>query len=163
MCVLYDTYVRYLTAVCARYISDDDDLKDVLQEAFVRVYTAIGDFEYRGAGSLRGWLSRIAVNQALKHLRDDKMLRVPLDGACDDLTDDTPDTDDIPSEVIYEMIRQLPTGYRAVFNLYVIEDYSHREISQMLGISESTSASQLHRAKALLAARIREYRNNAIK
>lgn len=163
MRVLYDTYVRYLTAVCARYITDDDDLKDVLQEAFVRVYTAIGDFEYRGAGSLRGWLSRIVVNQALKHLRDDKMQRVPLDDQCESIADEAPDADDIPSDVIHRLIRELPAGYRAVFNLYVIEEYSHREISQMLRITESTSASQLHRAKALLAARIREYRNNGIK
>lgn len=155
---VYDTYARYLTAVCARYIADDDDVKDVLQEAFIRIYDAAGSFEYRGSGSLKGWLTRIVVNQALKHLRDNKALFVPLSPQQEDIAEEDADTEQIPAEVIHKMIRELPDGYRAVFNLYVLEQRSHKEIAALLGISESTSASQLHRAKALLAFKINKYR-----
>lgn len=155
---VYDTYARYLTAVCARYIADDDDIKDVLQEAFIRIYDAAGSFEYRGSGSLKGWLTRIVVNQALKHLRDNKALFVPLSPQQEDIAEEDADTDQVPTEVIHNMIRELPDGYRAVFNLYVLEQRTHKEIAALLGITESTSASQLHRAKALLASKINKYR-----
>lgn len=155
---VYDAYARYLTAVCTRYIADDDDVKDVLQEAFIRIYDAAGSFEYRGSGSFKGWLTRIVVNQALKHLRDNKALFVPLSPQQEDIAEEDADTEQIPAEVIHKMIRELPDGYRAVFNLYVLEQRSHKEIAALLGISESTSASQLHRAKALLAFKINKYR-----
>lgn len=154
----YDAYARYLTAVCTRYIADDDDVKDVLQEAFIRIYDAAGSFEYRGSGSFKGWLTRIVVNQALKHLRDSKTVFVPLSPQQENLADEDPDTEQVPAAVIHKMIRELPDGYRAVFNLYVLEQRSHKEIAALLGISESTSASQLHRAKALLASKINKYR-----
>lgn len=155
---VYDAYARYLTAVCARYIADDDEVKDVLQEAFIHIHDAAKSFEYRGSGSFKAWLTRIVVNQALKHLRDCKAVFVPLSPQQEDLADEDPDTDQVPVEVIHSMIRELPDGYRAVFNLYVLEQRSHKEIAALLGITESTSASQLHRAKALLASRINKYR-----
>lgn len=155
---VYDAYARYLTAVCTRYIAYDDDVKDVLQEAFIRIYDAAGSFEYRGSGSFKGWLTRIVVNQALKHLRDSKTVFVPLSPQQENLADEDPDTEQVPAAVIHKMIRELPDGYRAVFNLYVLEQRSHKEIAALLGISESTSASQLHRAKALLASKINKYR-----
>ena len=155
---VYDAYARYLTAVCARYIADDEDVKDVLQEAFIRILDAAGSFEYRGSGSFKAWLTRIVVNQALKHLRGCKAVFVPLSPGQEDLAEEDPDTDQVPAEVIHRMIRELPDGYRAVFNLYILEQRSHKEIAALLGISESTSASQLHRAKALLASKINKYR-----
>ena len=82
-------------------------------------------------------------------------------GIADTAADSPPDIDDIPAGVVTEMIRHLPEGYRMVFNLYVIEGRSHKEISRMLGIKEDTSASQLHRAKAMLAKQITEYRNKS--
>lgn len=155
---VYDAYARYLTAVCSRYIADDDDVKDILQEAFIRIYDAAASFEYRGSGSFKAWLTRIVVNQALKHLRGCKTVFVPLSPQQEDLADEDPDTDQVPAEVIHKMIRELPDGYRAVFNLYVLEQRPHKEIAALLGITESTSASQLHRAKALLASKINKYR-----
>ncbi len=160
MRMVYDAYARYLTGVCARYIVDDNNLKDVLQEAFVRIYDAAPGFEYRGPGSLKGWMARIVVNQALKHLRDNKALFVPITEQQEDIPEDDPDTEDVPASEIYRMIRELPEGYRTVFNLYVVEGRSHKEISTLLDIGESTSASQLHRAKVLLASKIREYQRN---
>ena len=153
---LYDRHIRYLTGVAARYV-DDDELRDVLQESFVKIYTSIGRFEHRGVGSLRAWLTRIVVNVALDHLRQGA--KTSPFTQYEDLAEDTePEVEDVAIEVIHRFIRELPPGYRTIFNLYVFEEQSHREIAQRLGISESTSASQLHRAKALLAQKIKEYK-----
>ena len=154
---LYDRHIRYLTAVAARYV-DDGVLRDVLQESFVKIYTSIPRFEHRGTGSLRAWLSRIVVNVALDHLR--QSAKSSPFSQTEDMAeeDEDPDVDNIAIEVIHRFIRELPTGYRTIFNLYVFEEQSHHEIAQRLGISESTSASQLHRAKAILARKIKEYK-----
>lgn len=155
----YDSYSGYLTAVCCRYISASDDVKDVMQESFVKIFGSIGRFEYRGDGSLRGWAVRIVVNESLKWLEERKRLRVITDA--DDIAEktesDMPDPENIPTSAILDMIRSLPDGYRTVFNLYVFEQKSHREIAAMLNIAESSSASQLHRAKGLLAKQIKKY------
>ena len=139
---LYRLHVRYLSALCSRYLTNDEDIKDVLQEAFIKIFTLIGDFEYRGTGSLRGWMARITLNETLK-------LDVP---------DSDLDTGDIPTDVLFGFVRELPEGYRTVFNLYVIDGKSHKEIAAMLGIKENTSASQLFKAKAMLARKIKQYR-----
>lgn len=154
---LYDRHIRYLTAVAARYV-DDDELRDVLQESFVKIYTSIGRFEHRGAGSLRAWLSRIVVNVALDHLRHSAKSSAftPSEDVTEEMTE--PEIEDVDIGVIHGFIRELPSGYRTIFNLYVFEEQSHNEIAQRLGISESTSASQLHRAKAILARKIKEYK-----
>lgn len=156
MRTLYDRHIGYLTAVGQRYV-DDESLRDVLQESFIRIYTSISRFEYRGEGSLRAWMVRIVVNEALKSLKASSQRTVPLDGR-ERIEEEEPPTDDVPIEVIHRLIRELPEGYRTVFNLYIFEQYSHREIASMLGIGENSSASQLHRAKSLLARKIKEYK-----
>ena len=153
---LYARHIRYLTGVAARYV-DDGELHDVLQESFIKIYTAIGRFEYRGAGSLRAWLSRIVVNVALDHLRHSAKTS-PFTQYEDIAQEEEPEVEDVPIEIIHRFIRELPPGYRTIFNLYVFEEQSHHEIAQRLGISESTSASQLHRAKAILAQKIKKYK-----
>lgn len=160
MRAVYSSYVRYLSAVCARYIPNDEDVKDVLQESFLRIFDGIGSFEYRGKGSLKGWLTKITINEALKFIRrNDKIEFVDISSHQDIQPDEEPDIDSVPSSVIFRLIRELPDGYRTIFNLYVIENRSHKEIAALLGIKESTSASQLHRAKSLLATKIRQYNN----
>lgn len=161
MDVLYAEYANLLTAVCARYISDDDDVRDVLQEAFIKVFTTIGTFEYRGAGSLKAWLSRIVVNESLLWLRQRR--RSPIDrmeADPPDLPDDDPETAGLSSDELTQLVRQLPDGYRAVLNLYVVEGKSHKEIAKLLGIKPDSSASQLHRAKNLLARIIKDYKRH---
>ncbi|MGM9734792.1 MAG: RNA polymerase sigma factor [Candidatus Cryptobacteroides sp.] len=157
---LYDRYAGYLTAVCSRYIENKEDIRDLMQESFIRIFSSIRSFEYRGEGSLKAWMSRIVTNTALRHIRDD--IRKGIISIDDDIPDfpdeDIPEISDIPPSVIQEMIRRLPEGYRTVFNLFVFEEKSHREIADLLGIKENSSASQLHRAKALLAGWITEYR-----
>ncbi len=160
MRTVYSTYVRYLTALCSRYIPNDEDVKDVLHDSFLKIFSGISSFRYRGKGSLKGWLAKITVNEALKFLQRKRRMEFVDISECDtDIADCEPDVDSIPSSVIFRLIRELPDGYRTIFNLYVIENKSHKEIAALLHIKESTSASQLHRAKLLLAEKIRQYNN----
>ena len=159
---LYGLYAGYLNAVCSRYIPDREAAKDVLQDSFVRIFSSAGTFRYRGEGSLKAWMKKIVVNGALKYLQKssrncfvtglDNFQDIPDDGFDEDYGMNA-----VSPAVIQEMIRKLPDGYRTIFNLYVFEDKSHKEIAKILNIKENSSASQLHRAKALLAKWIREY------
>ena len=156
---LYDCYSGYVMAICLRYLSDSDAAADALQDTFVKILTRIDGFEYRGEGSLKAWIGKIAANEALIHLK-----RQPLIFT-DHLPDvseepEEPDVGKVPLDVLYRMIGDLPAGYRAVFNLYVFEQQSHHEIARKLNISEGTSASQLLRAKRQLARKIKEYIKN---
>lgn len=158
-------YAGFLTTICSRYIADDDDVKDVLQDTLLSIISNIDKFEYYGKGSLKAWAARIAVNESITFMRNKKRLDLtPLQRDIAEITeeyeDDCPDINDIPPDVIQEMIRSLPDGYRTVFNLYVVDGKSHKEIAQLLNIKETTSASQLHRAKHLLIRKIEQYRNN---
>lgn len=161
MRALYDSQVQYLSAVCRRYLTDEDDVKDVLQESFVKIFSSLRKFSWRGEGSLRAWMKRIVVNEALMVLRRASRLdTVPVsDSSVESVGEEEPQTDGIPMAVLQKMIRELPDGYRTVFNLYVLEGMSHKEIASLLGISEGASYSQFSRARARLAAKIKEYRN----
>ena len=154
----YSLYAERLTAICSRYIPDKDDMKDVFQESLIRIFTHISDFSYRGEGSLQAWASKIIINEALNFLKETKRHELLLlDDAVEEPEDDDPPIEEIPPDEIQRMVSQLPTGYRTVFNLYVFEDKSHQEIASLLGIKERSSASQLSRAKNLLAKMIRDY------
>lgn len=157
---IYRKHVRYLSALCSRYITEDEDIKDVLQESFIKIFTSLDSFKYRGEGSLKAWIVKITLNETLKFVRNNS--RLPIDSIDDKDTNiadgDSMETEDIPTDVLHQFIRGLPDGYRTVFNLYVIDDKSHKEIAQLLGIKENTSASQLHKAKSMLAQKIKHYR-----
>ena len=156
-------YVHHLKAVCTRYVTDSDDASDVLQETLISIVTHISDFHYLGQGSLKAWATRIAVNESLNYIRRNRRQELTLqEQYIDDIAEEEedPPIEDIPPEVIQQMVRQLPTGYRTVFNLYVFEDKSHQEIAQLLGTSVKTSISQLHKAKNLLAQMIQTYHDN---
>ena len=160
---LYDRYSSFLAATCARFLPDQGDQKDVLQDGFVKIFSSLDKFDYRGEGSLKAWMRQIVVNEGLKVLRKRKR-SVPIlfeEELKDDVEveEDTgpPEVEKVPAAVIHEMIKELPDGYRAVFNLFVLEEKNHKEISELLGITESTSASQLYRARMILAKKIKEY------
>ena len=155
-------YVPHLKAVCTRYVTDSEDASDVLQETLISIVTHISDFHYLGQGSLKAWATRIAVNESLNYIRRNRRHELTLqEQYIDDIAEEEdPPIEDIPPEVIQQMVRQLPTGYRTVFNLYVFEDKSHQEIAQLLGTSVKTSISQLHKAKNLLAQMIQTYHDN---
>ncbi|MGN0188301.1 MAG: RNA polymerase sigma factor [Candidatus Cryptobacteroides sp.] len=162
MKALYDEYAGLLAAVCSRYIDADEDVKDILQESFIRIFSSIGSFRYRGQGSLRAWMTKIVVNTSLKHLRDSaKMGFLSFADSLPEVEDEGDmSLEGIPAEAVQEMIRSLPVGYRTVFNLFVFEGKSHREIAEILGIKENSASSQLHRARAMLERKVREYRDS---
>lgn len=153
---LYQSYSPYLFAICCRYISDDKEAEDVLQDSFIKIFRSLPRFKSRGEGSLKAWMSRIVINESLKHLN--RKSRILTENELpEDLTQEDDSSEKIPTEVLLKMIRELPEGYRTVFNLFVLDGKSHREISRLLHIKESTSASQLFKAKALLSHNIKQY------
>ena len=158
---LYEQYGGLLMAICLRYTGDKEAAEDVLHDGFIRIFQSIGQFSYQGEGSLRAWLSRVMVNEALGYLRK-KNLQIQQEVLMDDIPDtleaDDGDMNEIPRSVLMKMIAELPDGYRTVFNLYVFEEQSHKEIAALLGITEHTSSSQFYRAKTLLIKKINEYR-----
>lgn len=152
MDVLYADYADYLTGVCSRYIPQYDDLCDVLQEALVKVFTSISRFQYKGSGSLKAWLTRVVINEALMFLRNKKkMLFVDDDREIPEPAEEPPAPEELSADKVAAAIQMLPDGYRTVFNLYAIEGKSHKEIANLLNIKPDTSASQYHRAKNMLA------------
>ena len=157
MRLFYERYAGFLSAVCSRYIPDKDSAKDVLQESLISIFGAIEKFSYRGEGSLKAWASRIVVNTALKSLRQHGKLRFTDEFPDIYQDDETPELQHLPAKVLHAFIRELPDGYRTVFNLFVFEEKSHKEIASLLGIKEDSSASQYFRARALLGKRIKEY------
>ena len=154
---LYERYAPYLSAVASRYLGSGYSVKDLLQDVFIKVFDRFGSYRYKGEGSLKAWLSRIVVNDALHVLRKSDRL-LPVENLPEPPGDEDPDVEDVPLNVLHDMIARLPDGYRTVFNLYVFEQKKHKDIAAMLGIKENSSASQLLRAKALLAKELKEYR-----
>ena len=159
---LYDESSGYLLALCSRYIPDHATAEDVLQDSFLKILYAfsIGSFTWKGNGSLKAWMSRITVNEALQYLRKQKKSSfIDYGDRLPDMTDedDDPEVESVPPEVIQKMIQELPDGYRTIFNLVVFEEKTHKEIADLLGITESTSASQFHRARKILAKKINDY------
>ena len=160
---IYDRFSSYLTATCARFITNENDLRDVLQDGFVKIFTSLDQFVYRGEGSLKAWARQIMVNQCLKLMRS-KRRSVPIMfeenlrdlEVVEDDDEGPPDIHNVPAEVLQRMIRELPEGYRTVLNLFVVEEKSHKEIASLLGITESTSASQFFRARKILADKLKE-------
>lgn len=168
---LYDRYAGQLLAVCVRYSGDRAASEDVLHDAFIKIYDGIGRFSYRGEGSLKAWMKRIAVNLQIDRLRASKT--VPLleridfqdnDRGSRALPDElsTEDFDEseikgIPLETLLKMIGSLPEPYRTVFNMFCLDGYSHKEIADKLGISANVSSTQYFRARKMLAEMMGRY------
>jgi RNA polymerase sigma-70 factor (ECF subfamily) len=146
---LYNLLSGKMFAVCLRYAKNREAAEDILQDGFVKVFTNIEKF--RGDGSFEGWVRRIIVNTAVEYYRKSAKMYPVVN--VDDVNKDIPwqDTgDNLELEDVMNMINNLSTGYRTIFNLYVVEGYSHKEIADMLQINEGTSKSQLARARYLL-------------
>lgn len=156
---IYRQHVKYLTAVCSRYVPNPEDVKDLLQESFIKIFSSLDSFNHRGNSTFRSWMTKIVVNESLKFLKLNNRLKITdITNESPDIPDEEPEIEEIPTSVIFNLIRELPDGYRTIFNLYAVEGKSHKEIASMLDIAESTSASQLHRAKAILSSKINEFR-----
>ncbi len=154
---LYGRFSGCAASVAMRYVADTEAMKDVLQESFLKTFSSIGRFEYRGEGSLKAWVMRIVVNESLNFLKQ-KSRYVDTDVIPDEADDgEEPPVNDVPPDRLMQMIAELPQGYRTVLNLFVFEQKTHKEIASMLGIKENSSASQYLRAKKLLADKIKTY------
>lgn len=149
--LLFDRYSPNMFGVCKRYVKSREDAEDVLVDGFFKVLTKLD--QYSGEGSFEGWIRRIIVNESLMWLRKKHNLvtKVEINDNLDHKTEVTVE-DELQAEDILRLLDKLPTGYRTVFNLYVIEGYKHREIAELLGISINTSKSQLILAKKRLGA-----------
>jgi len=148
--VLYDKYCRKMMGICMRYASCHAEAQDMLQEGLIKVYEKINTFGFHG--SLEGWIKRIIVNTSLDHLRKNKNLQhqVEIETQEETLHYNSEVIESFTAKDLMKIIQQLPAGYRTVFNLFAIEGYNHREIAEMLSITESTSKSQFSRAKSHL-------------
>jgi RNA polymerase sigma-70 factor (ECF subfamily) len=161
---LYDRYAPSLLSLCYRYAGNMQDAEDILHDGFIKVIKSLADFKPRPDGSLEAWMKRIMINAALNFLRDHarEKKEVDLDAIQERLQVQEENTDfdlahlPVTQDQILRLIGELPDGYRTVFNLYVFEDYSHKEICRQLNCSESTSKSQLSKARAVLRLKICE-------
>lgn len=157
---LYEQYAGRMLAVCLRYVADRDTAQDLLHDGFIKIFDSFDKFIWRGEGSLRAWMERIMINLSLQLLRKNDIISQSTD--IEDVPEvyEEPNAGDvelIPQDVLMGFINDLPVGYRTVFNLYTFEDKSHREIAELLNINEKSSASQLSRAKGVLAKRVKEW------
>ena len=147
---LFEKFRTMLFGVCMRYASGFHEAEDWLQEGLIQIFKDL--YQYKPTGALGAWMRKVMVNVCLQHIRKKKNLFHTIEV---DIVAETYEADDqlfakYRQEALVNMIQQLPEGYRAVFNLYVMEEFSHKEIAEELGISESASRSQLTRAKAML-------------
>jgi len=156
---LYTRFAPQLYGICLRYAGNSFEAQDMLQEGFIKVFASLSSFE--GKGSFEGWIKRIMINNALNHIRSSAKNKLfPDYQEIENIPDHVPEVDESvqppDTETMLNLIQALPEGYRMVFNLYVFEDYSHKEIAETAGISESTSKSQLMRARNLLKKKLSE-------
>jgi RNA polymerase sigma-70 factor (ECF subfamily) len=163
---LYDQHASWLLGVCIHYMGNRADAEDVLHDGFLKIIANIGSFRNMEKGSLEAWMRRIIVNTALKNIRDHKKDRMTTD--LDRILESTPEFDTrdefdgygFSQDQLMTAICELPIGYRTVFNLYVMEEFTHKQIGELLGISENTSKSQLSKARNFLRKRLLEYQMN---
>lgn len=147
--LLYTRFAPKMYAVCLRYSGNSDDAQDLLQEGFIKVFKNLE--KYRGDGSFEGWIRRIFVNTSIEYFR--RKVKLTTVSETQEITIEDKEwnaLDTMAEKDIIKIVQELSPGYRQVFNMYVIEGYSHKEISEILGISEGTSKSQLARAKVIL-------------
>ncbi|MGL5681789.1 MAG: RNA polymerase sigma factor [Marinifilaceae bacterium] len=151
---IYNLFAAKMFAVCLRYSNSYHDAEDCLQDGFIKVFDQIEQF--KGSGSFEGWMRRIFVHICIERIR--KNAKISTTDEFDDITESPPEElfEDLTIEELNEMVNSLPDKYRLVFGLYVQEEMTHKEIAQMLNISEGTSKSNLSRARELLKKRIKE-------
>ncbi len=152
----YDNYAPKMFGICLRYAKSPTDAEDILQEGFIKIFKYLADF--RGEGSLEGWMRRIMVTTSLNFYKRKNLLNKEIDP--EEVRTALPSDHEIlalmTQEEILKLVQELPTGYRTVFNLNTIEGYSHKEIGEIMNISVNTSKSQLSRAKSSLQDKIRK-------
>jgi RNA polymerase sigma factor (sigma-70 family) len=153
---LYRRFSPRMYAVCLRYAGNSEEAEDILQEGFIKIFKKLDSF--RSEGSFEGWIRRIFVNTAIEHFRRKRYLQSVSEKEENTIEgNDISVLDKMAAKDIVALIKELSPGYRTVFNMYVIEGYTHKEISEILNISEGTSKSQLSRAKVILQGLVKKY------
>lgn len=154
---LYNHYAPKMKGICLRYSKSEYEAEDVFQEAFIKVLLKINNYQFKG--SFDGWIKRIVVNTAIDHLKKDYNFKkqVSCEEADGTESSNIDVTDMLSANELLEIIKKIPAGYNAIFNLYAIEGYSHSEISEMLNISESASRSQLCKARNYIKNILHQY------
>jgi RNA polymerase sigma factor (sigma-70 family) len=148
--MLYRRYAKSMYNLCLIYESDRDKAKDILQEAFIKIFRNIDSFET--IGSFKGWMKKIITNTAIDHFRKNysEAQFIPIEHIVHPFSNEESVTSILNTKDIISQVERLPNGARMIFKLYAIEGYSHKEIADLLNISEGTSKSQINRAKQLL-------------
>jgi RNA polymerase sigma-70 factor (ECF subfamily) len=156
---LYSRFSPRMYAVCLRYAGNSEEAEDILQEGFIKIFKKLDSF--RSEGSFEGWIRRIFVNTAIEHFRRKKYMTPVTEKEENTIEGNyTSVLDDMAAKDILALVQELSPGYRTVFNMYVVEGYTHKEIADMLNISEGTSKSQLSRAKVILQDMVRNFIDN---
>jgi len=153
---LYNRLGPKMMGVCMRYMNNTEEAQDVLQDGFIKVFDKLKG--YSGTGSFEGWVRRIFVNTALDAIRKNKNLKhqTQIEDVAYSLQSQDFILESLAAEDLMDLLKEIPLGYRTVFNMYVIEGFSHKEIAEALSITISTSKSQFSRAKAMLRNRVIE-------
>ena len=161
--VLYQHFASPMLSLCMRYCRNRQEAEDIVQEGFIKIFQKIGTF--RQSGSLEGWVRRIMINQAINHIKARKLIFKDTDPYTlgSRVPDEVPEEQEqrFTSEDLQQAVHELPPGYKVVFNLYIFEGYSHKEIANELDISENTSKSQLSRARNYLRNVLMEKKNKS--
>lgn len=159
--VLFNTHYKHMYNLSMRILANHNDVEDVLIISFTKVFENIKKFEYRGDHSLVKWIKTIIINESIRFVK--KRDKIKYDDNLPDLEiseEFDSDLSDVDIEQIYSIIETMPTGYRIVFNLFAIEGYSHKEISDLLQITVSTSKSQLRKGRMNIIKKINKIKNN---
>ncbi len=152
--LLFDKYSAKMFGVCRRYVKNQEDAEDVLISGLFKVLTKLDMYSHKG--SFEGWIRRILVNECLMHLRKSHNFKLTVEVSNIDIKTKANVEDDLAAQDILDLLELLPTGYRTVFNMYVLEGYKHKDIAEELGISINTSKSQLLLARRRLQSLIKE-------
>jgi RNA polymerase sigma-70 factor (ECF subfamily) len=154
---LFDRHYRRTFHVAMRYLSNYHDTEDVLSISYTRIFKNIGNFDYRGEGSLQKWINTVVINESIRFLKSKKALVFQEDETHLTLNASLEvNSDLIDSEEVHQLLEAMPKGYRTVFNLFAIEGYSHKEIGEMLQINENTSKSQLSKARNYMILKLKK-------
>lgn len=152
---LYKQYSGVLFAICLRYSPNYTEAEDNLQDAFITIFKKVG--QYKGKGSFEGWIKRVTVNTVLQKYRKKRTFEIVDEGQIEDDAEVEVESEEIPLDFLLKIVQELPDRYRLVFTMYVMDGYQHKEIAEMLGISDGTSKSNLARARGILKNKIEEY------
>lgn len=152
---LYKQYSRALFAICLRYSPNYTEAEDNLQDAFITIFKKVE--QYNGKGSFEGWIKRVTVNTVLQKYRKQRTFEIVDEGQIEDNAEEEVESEEIPLEFLLKIVQELPDRYRLVFTMYVMDGYQHKEIAEMLGISDGTSKSNLARGRMILKNKIEDY------